>query len=133
MCFEEGSNRTSCDSSFNSIKSPYKPWTHSELKVLWEYPDLTAEDLANILDGRTPQAIRKARQRYGRYNAYEIPLCQKCHEHPVDVATPRATRLGLCSECFIKEETWRIEHAKEIRRKKNALRQRRFKARHKRK
>lgn len=42
---------------------------------------MTADELAEILPGRTPKAVSRIRDRYGRWRAEGVvPLCQRCGE-----------------------------------------------------
>ena len=60
------------------------PWEYSELSVVWANPSMTAEELSRLLPGRTPKAVSRVRERYGRWRTEGFtPPCQRCGEHPV--------------------------------------------------
>ena len=87
---------------------------------MWQHPDWSAKDLAEILP-HSEQAIRKQRQRVGRYHRSLVPLCCKCEERPVWEESKTAKRYGLCKGCYLDEERMRLEdEARAV-----ALRQRR--------
>lgn len=102
------------------------PWTWGELCVVWDHPDMTAADIsADLLPHRSPGAVRRVRERWGRFRAGRVPTCSKCEERPVWVESPGARRLGLCKGCYLDEERMRMED----KRKADALRQRRLRER----
>lgn len=104
-------------------------WSWGELQEVWRHPDMTAEELSEVLD-RTPKAIRRVRERYGRWRTEGVvPLCQRCGEHPVHVSDPQARRWGLCRECAQAEKDWRDRNAKRLDRENAARRQRKHKRR----
>lgn len=47
-----------------------KPWTVAESKLLWENPDMTYKQLAEMLPGRTPEAVRQFAERVGAYRSH---------------------------------------------------------------
>lgn len=107
-----------------------EPWSWSELQEVWRHPDMTAGELAEALPGRTPKAIRRVRERYGRWRTEGVvPLCQRCGEHPVHVSDPQARRWGLCRECAQAEKDWRDRNAERLERENAARRQRKHKRR----
>lgn len=93
---------------------------------MWRHPDMTAAELAEILPGRTAEAVRSKRAEVGRWRtAGVVPMCQRCGLHPVHVQDRDARRWGLCQACAIDEKEWRDRHAAELRRRNDARRQRR--------
>lgn len=80
--------------------------------------------------GRTPQAVRHVRHRYGRWHPDAVPLCQKCGEHPVWKAAADGRRWGLCKACTIEEREYRERIGPTLAARDNAYRQRKFKRRH---
>lgn len=120
---DEKSRRDSNGSRESTFR---KPWAYSELETVWRNPSMTAGELAEMLPGRTGDAVRAVRKRYGRYRAKGVtPLCQKCGEHPVDMLDREARRWGLCKACAVAEKEWRDRNADELRRRNDARRQRR--------
>ena len=115
-----------------SINSPQttsrvgrRAWSWAELETMWRHPDMTAEELSEIIPGRSPKAIRRCRERRGRYRqAGVVPLCQRCGEHPVFVEDPQARRWGLCRECAQEEKEWRDRNDDRLRLRNDARRQR---------
>ena len=99
-------------------------WTWDEICRVWDHPDWTAKEIAEEL-GRTPDAVRRIRERYGRYSRTRTPICSKCGERPVWVESVHARRLGLCKGCYLDEEELRLRDAK----RNGALRQLRMHAR----
>jgi hypothetical protein len=96
-------------------------WSWREIETIWEHPDMTAKDLAELIPNHTENAIRVQRERVGRYNAAKVPLCCMCEQRPVWDESKKAKRYGLCKGCFLDEERMRLEdEAKAV-----ALRQRR--------
>lgn len=107
-----------------------KPWSWRELETVWRHPDMTADELAEMLPGRTPKAVSRIRDRYGRWRAEGVvPLCQRCGEHPVFVEDPEARRWGLCRECAQAEKDWRDRNGDRLARENAARRQRKHKRR----
>jgi hypothetical protein len=91
---------------------------------------MTADELAEMLPGRTPKAVSRIRDRYGRWRADGVvPLCQRCGEHPVFVEDPEARRWGLCRECAQAEKDWRDRNGDRLARENAARRQRKHKRR----
>lgn len=74
------------------------------------------------IGNRTPKAVQRMRDRFGRWNPDRPPLCAKCGQRHVMAEDPRARRLGLCSECYAEELRLRAEDRK----RNDALRQRRM-------
>lgn len=106
------------------------PWTWRELETVWRHPDMTADELAEMLPGRTPKAVSRIRDRYGRWRTEGVvPLCQRCGEHPVFVEDPEARRWGLCRECAQAEKDWRDRNVDRLARENAARRQRKHKRR----
>lgn len=106
------------------------PWTWRELETVWRHPDMTADELAEMLPGRTPKAVSRIRDRYGRWRTEGVvPLCQRCGEHPVFVEDPEARRWGLCRECAQAEKDWRDRNGDRLARENAARRQRKHKRR----
>lgn len=101
------------------------PWTWPELCVIWDHPDWTAKELVEMLPGRTPKAIERARDRYGRWKSGRAPICWKCGERPVWTESPGAKRMGLCMSCYQDEERMREQD----KRRNDALRQMRMRNR----
>lgn len=111
-------------------KGGWVPWRYSELTTVWRHPDMTSRELAEMLPGRTEKAVRRVRERYGRWRLEGVtPLCQRCGEHPVAVSDPRARRWGLCMGCALREKEWLDAHEAEVRRRNDARRQARRRAR----
>lgn len=108
---------------------PWRGWTFAEDEAIWARPDWTAAELAAILPGRTPGAVRRHRSRIGRYRPDAVPLCQRCGEHPVWEEAADGRRWGLCRACTTEEREWRVRHAGDFSRRDNALRQAAFKGR----
>lgn len=93
---------------------------------MWRHPDMTAGELSEMLPGRSAKAVRRIRERYGRWRTEGVvPLCQRCGVHPVSVHDREAARLGLCAGCMQDEREWREEQAA----RNAALRQRRMRRR----
>ena len=102
-------------------------WRWSEIEELWRHPELTAEELHELLPSHTPAAIAQQRKRVGRWNRAAVPLCCMCEQRPVWAESARAKRYGLCKSCFVDEERRRLEdEARAV-----ALRQRRRKLKRK--
>lgn len=111
-------------------KGPYVGWEWSELETMWRHPDMTADELRELIPRHSAKAIRRARERYGRYRTDGVtPLCQRCGEHPVNVRDPEARRWGLCQGCAQAEKEWRDRNGERLRRENDARRQRRHKRR----
>lgn len=107
-----------------------KPWAWRELETVWRHPDMTADEVAEMLPGRTPKAVSRIRDRYGRWRTEGVvPLCQRCGEHPVFVEDPEARRWGLCRECAQAEKDWRDRNGDRLARENAARRQRKHKRR----
>lgn len=111
----------------------YVPWTWAESNAVRTHPEMTAKELHEIVPGHTVEAIRSFRKRSGRYAPDAVPLCQRCGEHPVWEDAADARRWGLCKECALEERSYRSKHGSDLARKDNAIRQARFKDRHRRK
>ena len=108
------------------------PWEYSELSVVWANPSMTAEELSRLLPGRTPKAVSRVRERYGRWRTEGFtPPCQRCGEHPVWEAAADGRRWGLCKACTIAEREYREKSGPALAARDNAYRQRKFKRRHK--
>lgn len=106
------------------------PWSWRELETVWRHPDMTADEVAEMLPGRTPKAVSRIRDRYGRWRTEGVvPLCQRCGEHPVFVEDPEARRWGLCRECAQAEKDWRDRNGDRLARENAARRQRKHKRR----
>lgn len=89
---------------------------------------MTAGELSAMLGTRTPKAVRRIRERYGRYRSDGVvPLCQRCGAHPVFVQDSEARRWGLCRECAQAEKEYREENWERLSRENAARRQRRHK------
>lgn len=102
------------------------PWSWKELCTVWDHPDWTAKEIAtDLLPHRSPDAVRRIRERYGRYRVGRVPICAKCGQRPVWVESVHARRLGLCESCYLEEEELRLKSSK----RNVALRQRRMNAR----
>lgn len=107
------------------------PWEYSELSVVWANPSMTAGELSRLLPGRTPKAVSRARERYGRWRTEGFtPPCQRCGEHPVWEAAADGRRWGLCKACTIEEREYRERSGPALAASDNAYRQRKFKRRH---
>lgn len=93
---------------------------------MWDHADWTAREISQeLLQGRSPDSIRRIRERYGRFRVGRIPTCAKCGVRPVWVESAHARRLGLCESCYLEEEELRLRDTK-----RNAtLRQQRKRAR----
>lgn len=100
------------------------PWTWHELCFVWDHPDWYASEIAREL-GRSTKAVRRVRDKYGRFHTGRVPVCAKCGERPVWVESAKARRMGLCESCYIEEERLRLEDRK----RNDALRQMRMRDR----
>lgn len=87
-------------------RASYEPWTESEVARMQRHPDMCAAELAAVM-GRTPQSVRKARSRYGRWSTGTDGLCVKCDAEPVFATSATARRLHLCEACY---QAWQREH-----------------------
>lgn len=105
--------------------SSRQPWTWSELCTVWDHYDWTAKEVAELLPGRSPKSVERARDRYGRYRTGRVPICARCGERPVWEESPHARHLGLCMSCYLDEEEMRLKDRK----RNDALRQRRMRER----
>lgn len=88
---------------------------------MWQHPDMTCDELHEILPAHSPLAIRQQRHRMGRWHKAVAPLCCKCEERPVWMESAKARRYGLCKGCFLDEERMRLEEQA----KADAVKQRR--------
>lgn len=105
----------------------YRHWSQLEIATLYEYPQASAKELAEML-GRTTSQVEYARRTYGRYAVPgSVRLCQKCGQHLVNLQDKQAKRWGLCVECAIKEKDWRDREKDNLRRLNDARRQRKCK------
>lgn len=103
-------------------------WTRREDEILLGHPDMTAGELAALLPGRSPEAIRHRRSRLGRWSKVRVPLCSRCDDRPVWTESPKARAMGLCKGCYLHE----MEHRDREASRANALRQSLHKERHRR-
>lgn len=91
---------------------------------------MTAAELSSMLGTRTPKAVRRIRERYGRYRSEGVvPLCQRCGAHPVFARDAEARRWGLCRECAQAEKEYREGNWGRLSHENAARRQRRHKKR----
>lgn len=98
---------------------------------MWRHPEMTAAELSELLPGRTPKAVSRIRERYGRYRRDGVvPLCQKCGEHPVWSESADGRRWGLCKACTLDERDYLARRGGPMARRDNAQRQARFKKAH---
>ena len=109
-------------------KAPWEPWTDEERAVLRAHPEMSAVELHALLPRRSPKAIRRMREREGRWSAAAAPTCRLCDRRPVWEESPRARRMGLCKGCYLAEMVHRGREAARA----NALRQSLFKERRRR-
>lgn len=109
-------------------KAPWEPWTDGERAVLRAHPEMSAVELHALLPRRSPKAIRRMREREGRWSAAAAPTCRLCDRRPVWEESPRARRMGLCKGCYLDE----MEHRGREDARANALRQSLFKERRRR-
>lgn len=87
---------------------------------------MTVVELCRLLPGRSPQAVRYARMRFGRYNRALVPLdglCIACDSRPVWSESRHAHPMHLCKECYLEE----MERRAKEEARANAQRQRIFK------
>lgn len=103
------------------------PWYSTELDTMWAHPDMTAEELHELIPRHSPKAIRNMRSRAGRYNLRAVPMCQRCGEHPVAVEDPWAKARWLCAACALEEKDWQDRYGEQIKKANNARRQRKKK------
>ncbi len=115
------------DTNEASIKSTYKFWTDDELRIIRLHPGFTAQELCELLPGRTVDSIRSKRSRIGRYSYPEDSVCIVCRDRPLWAESSKASRMLLCKGCFLKEMDRRNKEARYY----NALRQSEFKLRKK--
>lgn len=104
-----------------------RTWSPRERRVLWEHPDMTAVELSALLPGRSPQSVRHARMRFGRYNRSLVGMegvCVRCDDRPVWAESRHARRMHLCKDCYLSE----MEERDREEARANAARQRKFKA-----
>lgn len=97
-------------------------WTKRELTIIAEHPEMTAKELhESLLPARSIKAIRRQRERQGRFSGAPVPWCRCCDERPVWVESKRARELGLCKGCYLDEMDRRDEEAPRAnaRRKRN--------------
>ena len=102
-------------------------WSPREKRVLWENYDLPSAELARLLPGRSPKAVRRARERFGRYNRALVGMegvCVRCDDRPVWAESRHARRMHLCKDCYLSE----MEERDREEARANAARQRKFKA-----
>ena len=59
--------------------------------------------------GRSRDAVRKRRQRLGRYTTGAEKACSVCGERPVFAESAQARRWGLCKACYLRERQRRID------------------------
>lgn len=105
---------------------PRARWTEDEDAILLGHPEMSATELSDsLLPGRSPKAIRRRRERIGRWGSETAPVCRKCDARPVWEESARARRMGLCKGCYLDE----MEHREREDRRANALRQSLFKER----
>lgn len=130
---EDGANAPSAPSFSAASRKGYVQWTGSEILAIRQHPDMTASELHEIIPRHSVKAIRHQRDRLGRYTPDVTPLCQRCGEHPVWDEAADARRWGLCKACALEERAWRERHRGDLDRKDNAIRQARFKSRHRKK
>ncbi len=117
---------------FLAERGNWNIWTSHEDDLIWSHPDWTARELADVLPRHTVPAIRMHRSRIGRYRPTATPLCQRCGEHPVWTAARDGSRWGLCRQCTLDEREWRVRHRGEHERRDNAIRQAKWKRKHRR-
>ena len=84
-------------------------WTEGEIAEVLAHPELTAAELAARLPKHTEKAVRRMRERLGRYSGSNPPVCSICHERPVWAESANARRYGLCKGCYLDEERMRLE------------------------
>lgn len=98
-------------------------WSAQELQILRAHPDMTSGQLARLLPGRTPAAVRHMRMRAGRWGQPLGGLCICCDARPVWEESARAQAMRLCKGCYIEEMGRRLDEQPAA----NALRQKVFK------
>lgn len=74
---------------------------------------------------RTPKAVQRMRDRYGRWNHDRPFLCWKCGMRHVMTDNAQARKWGLCPECYAEE----LRLRERDRQRNDALRQRRMRTR----
>ena len=109
-------------------KKRYERWTPERVRKLQRYPDATSQEAASLLS-TTPEAVRHARSRYGRWPSSPGDICGVCGERPVWAESAAARALHLCKGCWLEEKARRLdERREEVRLRQQELRIRRQEA-----
>lgn len=93
-------------------KRRYERWTPERVRKLQRYPDATSQEAASLLS-TTPEAVRHARSRYGRWPASPGDICSVCGERPVWAESAAARALHLCKGCWLEEKARRLDERRE--------------------
>ena len=89
--------------STGNTRNEKRPWSEAELAWLHAHPDLTSAQAAVHLPGRTAQAVRHARMRFGRFqHDGRREVCFMCRDRPVWADSREAVARGLCKACFLR-------------------------------
>lgn len=94
------------------IARRYERWTPERVRKLQRYPDATSQEAASLLS-TTPEAVRHARSRYGRWPASPGDICGVCGERPVWAESAAARALHLCKGCWLEEKARRLDERRE--------------------
>ena len=94
------------------ISRRYERWTPERVRKLQRYPDATSQEAASLLS-TTPEAVRHARSRYGRWPASPGDICGVCGERPVWAESAAARALHLCKGCWLEEKARRLDERRE--------------------
>ena len=89
--------------STRNAQNEKRPWSDAELAWLHAHPELTSGQAAAHLPGRTAQAVRHARMRFGRFgHDGRREVCFMCRDRPVWADSREAVSRGLCKACFLR-------------------------------
>lgn len=89
--------------SIRNAQNEKRPWSEAELAWLHAHPELTSGQAAAHLPGRTAQAVRHARMRFGRFgHDGRREVCFMCRDRPVWADSREAVSRGLCKACFLR-------------------------------
>ena len=110
-CRQDGTTVPSTKRTQKS-KKRYERWTPERVRKLQRYPDATSQEAASLLS-TTPEAVRHARSRYGRWPASPGDICGVCGERPVWAESAAARALHLCKGCWLEEKARRLDERRE--------------------
>lgn len=100
-------------------RSSYVLWTDEMIRRMQAHPERTAAEIAADLRV-TPNAVRHARQRYGRFSTGTDGLCIACDARPVFDTSAQAKKWRLCKGCYLAERKRRLEEETESNRIRQA-------------